>query len=224
MNEDWSSYRGHWYIMLVSRHKPLWEFFEKFVSKFNIKSLIDVGGGYGYASKFVNEYVAVEVNQRAVGVMLKKKKFDQTCGIVCGDFTKLDLDAFKEPDAIIIFAVVEHLDSYKPIIEKAISLKPKFVLVSFFNGLGEVEKTIKQTAHSGRKHILKRYAFKDLADFLREQNVLDLSTVFRFAGKAGYHKYTILDTVLVIDFTDAFFRSKLMEFDNVTLNFEEADS
>lgn len=130
-----SVWRGDvaWYEGRKHGHIELWQFVERFVRENGITSMLEVGGGHGYASELVERYCGVELNPDAV--LAGHNRYPHAMFIE-GDFCNMELTGLAgQYDLVLACAVAEHCVSYKPLIVGAMQMQPRFVVVSFFCGL-----------------------------------------------------------------------------------------
>jgi len=95
--------------------------------------MLEIGGGQGYASELVSTYCGIEPNPIAVTDgrrLYPQHTFHQA------HFEDVPLRLIRgRYDLVLACAVVEHCQHYKAFILRAMMLKPRFILVSFFRGL-----------------------------------------------------------------------------------------
>lgn len=140
MNEHWTHNAIKHYRAMIGRHVPLWEFIEAFIKRNAIKSIVDCGGGIGYAAQFVetDRYALFDQNETMI-----KYSLEQGRQAYYGDFTQTDVEHVKGFDLVLIAGVVEHAMVLEPFIQKALEVQSKYIVVSFFNGFKPVGKIIK---------------------------------------------------------------------------------
>ncbi|HUU87633.1 MAG TPA: class I SAM-dependent methyltransferase [Candidatus Glassbacteria bacterium] len=151
MNEDWNINKFRDYKRMRNRHKPLWEYVDKFIKEKNIKSILDVGCGNCKLYNFSGDWTGIDVN-----TTIKNDK------IIEADFLTYKFD--REFEMVLIAGVVEHYSSemFKQFVETALKVRPKYVLVSLFirlNKDGNKSHTI-LTSISNRKHKMTIYGKK----------------------------------------------------------------
>jgi len=139
MNEQWT-FGTEPYKAMIARHLPLWCWIENFIKDNSIKSIVDVGGGIGYAQHFVKpkDYTLYDQNVEMVkrALALKWRAYH-------GDFTSCSINkATKNADLVLITGVVEHAMVLAPFLKKALEVQPRFILVSFFKGFQPVDKIL----------------------------------------------------------------------------------
>lgn len=136
MNEKWianeDAYEG-----MVRRHEPLWKLIEKFIQDNDISSIVDVGGGMGYASRYCKKYVVFDRNPKMVELLTNK-------GITAylDDFMHADVRPVIDYDLVLMLALIEHTGNLQAFIEKALEIKSKFIIISFFKGLVAKDKLL----------------------------------------------------------------------------------
>ncbi len=132
--------REAWYDGRKDGHPELWQFVERFIRANRIASMLEVGGGYGYASELVERYCGIESNPAAA--LVGHNRYPHATFIE-GNFCNMELRGLAgQYDLVLACAVAEHCASYKPLIVKAIQVQPRFVLVSFFRGLDRPQDQI----------------------------------------------------------------------------------
>lgn len=173
MNDFWN-YEEKWYKNLIYRHRPLWMYVLNFIKENKVESIFEVGGGYGELKNYVKEYVCVELNKEIV----EEKKDNY----IYGDFCKIDVEEWKgKVDLFIALAVVEHCDHYKEFLQKAIEMKPKYILISFFMGLCKLDRDrirvreSRKGRNKGKIYFWNRYCRSGLLKTLEEFGVLNKS-------------------------------------------------
>ncbi len=160
-----------WYDGRKNCHAELWQFVERFIRDNRVASILEVGGGHGYASELVDRYCGVEVNPLAV--LAGHNRYPHAMFIE-GDFCNMDLTGVAgQYDMVLACAVAEHCVSYKPLIVKAMQARPRFVVVSFFCGLDRQEDQIDRVesqdtewSEAGGVYWNNAYARKPLTDWL----------------------------------------------------------
>jgi hypothetical protein len=168
-----SVWRGDatWYEGRKDGHTELWQFVERFVRENGITSMLEVGGGHGYASEMVEQYCGVELNSDAV--LAGHNRYPHATFIE-GDFCNMELTGLiGQYDLVLACAVAEHLPSYKPLIIGALEVKPRFAIVSFFRGLDRPQDRINRMesqdtewSEAGGVYWDNAYAKSPLTDWL----------------------------------------------------------
>lgn len=122
-----------WYDRRREGHPELWAWIECFIRAHDVRSMIEVGGGYGWAKRFVDLYLGIELNPRWGGWSFPDSE------IINADFCKLDpqvvLSIFAQFDLLLAAAVVEHVEHYEVFLTKCLDCAPRWILISFFRGL-----------------------------------------------------------------------------------------
>ena len=192
MNDFWDDCEEKWYKILTHRHRTLWNFVTRFISDFEIKSMVEVGGAYGRWKKLVDDYTCIELNKKAC------EKMKDVANYIYGDFHKIDMEQIpKENDLFIALAVVEHCNGYKEFLKRAIELNPRYIIISFFLSLSIKDKdAFKIKSKDGRPYYLNRYSRKALYDVLEELGILDKSMIFNIRCETGNKQG---DDVLVVN-------------------------
>ncbi len=122
-----------WYLGRKDGHPDLWRYVERFVCKYNVKSMVEIGGGHGYASELVEQYTGIERSHRTVED--GRRRYPQHT-FLHDDWITMDTAAIPRlADLILACAVVEHCESYEAFISRALSVSPGAIVVSFFRGL-----------------------------------------------------------------------------------------
>lgn len=160
-----------WYEGRKDGHIELWQFVERFVRDNRITSMLEVGGGHGYASELVDRYCGVELNPTVV--LAGRNRYPHATFIE-GDFCTLNgTGRAGFFDLVLACAVVEHCASYKPLIVKAVQAQPRFVVVSFFRGLDRPRDEINRMkskdtewSEAGGVYWDNAYARKPLVEWL----------------------------------------------------------
>jgi SAM-dependent methyltransferase len=189
MNETWlaeiDDYKG-----MVARHRPLWSFVEKLVYKYRISSIVDVGGGMGYARRLCSKYAIFDLNPKMVGY-LKKEGVDA----YLKDFTEADIASVKNYELVLILAIVEHTGRLEDFLKKALEINPKFILVSFFKGLQHSNCKFDVDG----KRILQLYSKKDVDSILAKLHIKEAS-IGRIPTEESmlYSQNTVFDDILLI--------------------------
>ena len=175
MNDFWDNCDGRWYNILSSRHLTLHRFVARFITDFDIKSMVEVGGAYGKWRKLVDDYTCIELNKKAY------EKMKDITNYIYGDFCKIDMATIpKEKDLFIALAVVEHCNGYKKFLQRAIELNPKYIIINFFFGLTRFETDrYKIKSKNGKKYYANKYSKKVLYEVLEDLGILDRSTIIR---------------------------------------------
>ena len=175
MNDFWDKYGNEMYTTMENRHLPLRKFVAKFITDFDIKSMVEVGGGYGKWKELVEDYTCIELNKRAY----EKMKF--IANYIHGDFCEIDLEQVpKNSDLFMALAVVEHCKGYKEFLKLAIELNPRYIIINFFFGLTELKvDKYKIKSKNGKKYYTNKYSRKVLYKVLEDLGVLDRSTIIR---------------------------------------------
>lgn len=134
-----------WYERRRSGHLDLWQFVSAFVKVHRIASMLEVGGGHGYASTMVKRYCGIERNPLAVS---EGQILYPTAEFIEGDFCSIDTSPFRgRYELVLACAVIEHCPSFEVFLSKALAVEPRHVLVSFFRGLDrERDEIHSQTA------------------------------------------------------------------------------
>jgi hypothetical protein len=139
LNEVWDGKKSD-YNAMYHRHKYQWNIIRDFIEDHDIESIFEVGGGTGFMGAYAKKYLNVDLNKTLVNPFSNKR----THQFVNGDFEKIDASNWiGEYDLVLICGVVDHIGSYETAIMKAISLKPRFIIVSFFMKLQNGEKDVR---------------------------------------------------------------------------------
>jgi len=198
MNDIWFS-KFEPYRRMVRKHKPLWNFIPKFIEEFKVNSIIDVGGGIGYARQFVDQYVLFDSNE---ALITEVKKQEPDINVFIQDFTKADVSFLKNKyDLVLMCAIVEHYGSLYPLLAKALEVESRYVLITFFKGLTKNTLETKWHGKGAEKHksTLQLFNKESIDDCLSKLNVLDKSMVFTLENNKNYSKRQIFDGILLID-------------------------
>ena len=192
MNDFWDKYGNEMYTTMANRHLHLRKFVAKFIADFDIKSMVEVGGGYGKWKELVEDYTCIELNKKACETM------KHTANYIHGDFCKIDIEQIpKNSDLFMALAVVEHCNGYKEFLKRAIELNPRYIIISFFLSLSIKDKdAFKIKSKDGRPYYLNRYSRKALYDVLEELGILDKSMIFNIKCETGNKQG---DDVLVVN-------------------------
>ncbi len=153
---------------MVKRHKPLWELIEKFIQDNNIGSIVDVGGGMGYASKYCKKYVVFDRNPKMIELLTSR---DITAYL--DDFIHADIKSVIGYDLVLMLALIEHTGNLQAFIEKALEIRPKFIIVSFFKGLVTKDKLL----NVGGNCYLQLYSKKTVESIMDNIGIVTYSIV-----------------------------------------------
>jgi hypothetical protein len=185
-----------WYHRIKRRHTPLWNFVSFFIKEFKVKSLFEVGGGPAPLQKLVETYTNIEVNEKYATENTPK------CRQIIADFSTYDISKETSPDLFLGMGVIEHFENYESFLKKAIELKPKFIIVSFFNGLNKSDSDRIRVREENKKHEkinkywINHYSEKCLLAFLKEEGVLKKSCIISLPCK---NNRTNGESVLIIN-------------------------
>ena len=104
-----------WYTRRRENHAELWRFVRNLIKSDHILSLLEIGGGDGYASQFVPRYCCVDINRNAILSGVRR------CGAeyIHADWNAMELGDIGEWDMVAALAVVEHCESYRRLIARA---------------------------------------------------------------------------------------------------------
>lgn len=133
-----------WYDRHREAHEPFWEWLPTFIQNCDIASMLEVGGGYGQASELVERYCGIELN--AAMVEEGRRRYPRHT-FLCRDFTTIDAAPLVgRYDLVLACAVVEHCQSYKLLIQWAVGLKPRWIVVTMFGAHAKPADIITQKA------------------------------------------------------------------------------
>lgn len=158
------------------RHKLLWNFVTNFIFNNKITSIIEVGGGaYNLISKLVKNYINIDINN-SLNENIKQ------------DFLTMDISPYVgKYDLFLSCAVIEHCNDYKEFIKRAVGLKTKFAIISFFFGLNK-DKIYPEKDRDNGRFILNSYSQKTIEDALKEIGIIN----YRF-------EFNKKDAILIIN-------------------------
>ena len=180
----WDTKSEKTYSGMRKRHPDVWHYLDRFIAARKIKSILEVGCGLvSPVCNMVDEYQAVDVNI--------------STDAIHEDFTTMDVTQFEgKYDLLFSSAVIEHCNGYEKFIEQVVKVKPKYAIITFFNGLHWEEnlfmECIKEEETLG-KFWWNRYCEKSLKDFLSK-----LGLNYDLTNYKAFHKR---DVILFIDFT-----------------------
>lgn len=189
MNEKWQS-NNKAYAKMVQRHLPFWNFLTDFIKDKNIYSIVDVGGGSAYAQTLLSStarYALFDMNEKMIEQCDATYKFH-------GNFLEADISQVVGYHLVLCLSVVEHAMTLEPFIKKALEVKPRFVLISFFRGLEKREGL--QSARQGCLH--RRYSREEV-EITAQQLNLEKYSIFTLKNDKLYPKYTTFDGLLLIE-------------------------
>lgn len=125
-----------WYRAKERTHVPLWEHVRRFIRKHGVKSILEIGGGPGYAAELVERYMGVDVNPLAFRAGLEIHRDNPGVRLFCADWLEFDVSPYAgQYDLVMAHAVVEHCSHYKAFIRKCLLAAPRFVMISFHTSL-----------------------------------------------------------------------------------------
>jgi hypothetical protein len=198
MNYLWTE--GHfgdaWYRKIQAHHIPLWSFVNNFIKQHKVQSIFEVGGGPAPLRSTVSKYTNVDVNEKY------RKESTQTFKQITADFSTLNVLNEETPDLFLGMGVVEHCEHYNRFIEKALSLNPKYIIISFFFGLDRNKDEIRKRM-SGRgvdgcqPYWINRYSKAGLEEFLTEKGILNKSYFISLPCSNG--RTELIEDVLIIN-------------------------
>jgi len=172
---------GYWnvttelgYTKMFKRHLGLWRWVDEFMALNKIKSVFEVGPGLlDNINKKVETYQSVDLTKNGNSI------YD--------DFTTMNLDEFKGKfDLLLACAVVEHCNGYRDFFKRALDIKAKFVVISFFNGINRYEEHIKTVSdkHTNEfKFYLNSYSQREMEKELDKLGVLNKSEFITLGRK-----------------------------------------
>jgi hypothetical protein len=176
-----------WYHEKHDDHEELYALAAKWIKRFKVSSMLEIGGGLGFLSEEVDSYTCIELNPT---IAEKTRELRPDVRVIVGDWLELDVSKWEKAfDCITALAVVEHCAHYEEFILKCLSLKPGLILISFYKGLSKGKDKIRRVrsgAVDGKVHdnLYGEYA---LRLFLEQQKkvirIYQLFTVTRKCGK-----------------------------------------
>ena len=130
MNNFWNTVEKTAYNSMYKRHYPLHSWLKEFIKEKGIESIFEIGGGtINAGNHYVKDYIAVDINENADAIH--------------EDFKTIDVSQFKKRfDLVLSCSVIEHNYGYEEFLEQIVRLKPKYAVISFFNGLDRPESKI----------------------------------------------------------------------------------
>ncbi len=129
-----------WYEGRKDGHPELWLAVEAFIRERDIKSMVEIGGGHGYASELVDEYLGIERNPVAV---IDGRKLYPAMRFIHAPLTEEKVaDITGQYQLFLACAVAEHCESFETLLQFALKLTPRHILISFFRGLDREENEI----------------------------------------------------------------------------------
>lgn len=199
MNYLWTEnyFNDAWYDKTQKRHSVLWDFVKTFIKQYNVQSIFEVGGGPAPLHNTVSKYTNVDVNEKYA------RESTQSFRQITANFLTIDLPAEDiNPDLFLGMGVIEHCHDYKPFIERALFLNPKYIIISFFFGLNRnidrirIRKSIKGVDEC-QPYWVNRYSKKRLEEFLKEKGILDKCHFVSMPCSNG--KTKLMEDVLIIN-------------------------
>lgn len=194
MDETWDYGSGP-YRSMIRRHWPLWEFVRRFCKTMEVKSILDVGGGSGFARQFAIDYVCFDLNEQ-----MTRKLQDEGVDARNCDFVTANKDDLKNRfDLVLILGVAEHRGSFIDLLESAVALNPKFVILSFFKTLNRTGSGVgRQREHTGAPYRLRVFDEEGVRKELTAGDLLPTTKLVRLV-KSYNQRNEILDDLLVTD-------------------------
>lgn len=198
--------RTEWdYKPMADRHAALWRFMPKWIRAFGIRSLLEVGGADGRLTEYVDRHTIVDVAPRLwPGRILR---YDERRQHVREDWLGTMIQPFiGRYDAFVSLAVVEHCDGFERFLDRALACEPKYVCISFFNGLtkGSEQRHIVKS-RSGHLYHHNHYSLKSVKDFLVERELTGRAALVNLPAQKNPDWLLLLD---VGDAPDAAFAAR----------------
>lgn len=170
---------AQWYQGRRDGHAELWRYVERFVARNQIKSMIEVGGGHGYASELVERYLGIEPNAEAIKQGQEKYPGAE---FICGHWTALPWWRYRTIvgayELFLACAVLEHCRWYSDFLLDALETRARFVVVTFFCGLAretdvlhEVRSSDTDWSRASGTYWDNRYSGANLGQWLDTVNV-----------------------------------------------------
>ncbi len=186
---------GRWqYLRMLDRHRPFWTAMHEFVYANGIKSIVDAGCGVGEMCESVESYTGIDTN---VQVLEDNLSFYGKGAWYKADWTEVNY-AHIAPDLFLSASLIEHCKSFGPFLEKVLSLRRKYAVVTFHKGLRDQEKIRRQ--RKDRRFFDNSYSRADVERWL-ECNVSGKWRIFTLPIARTPKMRDRRDSVLVIDWT-----------------------
>lgn len=186
------------YKTMLHRHPQLWEFIKSFIEENKIKSVLEIGGGYAWIPKYgIKDYVSIDINEKVQA--LNQKRYPQFEFVVedfADTFPLVYRDRF---DAIFAIGVIEHTPRWKEFLQNIVDIRPKYAIVTFFNGLNNKKPAYRLVTKRGVEHChLYHHTKHEILSYLKEIGVED-SEYEIFDIPQNNKKYPT-ETILMLEF------------------------
>jgi SAM-dependent methyltransferase len=116
---DWNRLTAGKYTKMLAKHEHLWLYLKKFVRKYKIKRVVEVGCGMmPPVRKLVPEWTGVDPNEKTDAIH--------------ADFTTMDVETLPECDLFLACGVIEHVDDWRRFLRQIEKVRCRYAVVTFF--------------------------------------------------------------------------------------------
>ena len=131
MAVKWPAIKRDQYLRMMDRHVPFGSALLQFVSANKVGSVVEIGCGVAHLSHFVDEYVGIDTNAD----VLRANDVFYSCGRwINKDWRYVDPSNMRA-DLAVASSLIEHCESFEPLLEWMIALPSLYSVVTFHKGL-----------------------------------------------------------------------------------------
>ena len=181
------------YLRMLDRHRPLWSALTEFVAANGIVSVIEAGCGVAELWHAVDAYTGIDINPK---VLRDNELFYGKGDWRNDDWLAMDVNGL-QADLFVSASLIEHCETYEPFLQKLVSMRLKYAVVTFHKGLRD--KEVIRHQETDRRFFDNFYCRADVERWLTE-NVDARWEIFTLPLSARMRSRR-WDSVLVIDWT-----------------------
>lgn len=148
---SFNTYNPKQYKRMADKHRVLWRWIREFVSKNEIKSILDIGCGLrSPAKKMTRNYLGVDPHPKTDALHV--------------DFLEFPVKWLPQKELLLACHVIEHCPGFEAFVYKAKKYNARFSIISFFHGIDRdgVEYFTRK-----RKRLSIGYARRDIESFCK---------------------------------------------------------
>ncbi len=191
----WPTIKRDYYLRMIDRHLPLWAAMVEFAVINSIKSAVEIGCGIGTLCQSIDGYTGIDTN---AAILRENQLFHRGRGTWINEDWRNLQPAGMRADLFVSSELIEHCESFEPMLEWVSTLPVKYAVVTFHKGLRRVAKTQRTDSL-----FFNNYYCRTDVDQWRSQNMTEANwQIYKLPlSRSREHRRRRWDSVLVIDRT-----------------------
>jgi len=155
------------YQPMILRHAAMWGRVAGLIAKRRVSSVFEVGCGLGHIAANVPRYCGVDLNPNVIALAQQRHTDAE---FLVDDWLTMDTAALVGRfDMVLACGVIEHCAHWRPFAEKALALRPRLLVISFFLSGRAARQHIRVVEKPGcAPYYENRYPKADIVEGLAE--------------------------------------------------------